>query len=219
MKVLKVMLKQKTNIIECFTSLEGEGRYQGELTFFIRFSGCNLNCKWCDTKYSHKRKTMYSVDEVLRRLKESPAQRVTITGGEPLEESNRKYTNKLLNKISIPITIETNGSISIFQGLVNCRGRFIEYAIDWKTPSSGEEKSFNKKNLTLLNYKNVWIKFPIIDIETDLPFAISKLGDIPEWIDVYFQTTRLNNEVANAIIQNGLRVKYGYQLHKELNIQ
>src|SRR5947199_5995110 len=73
-------------IAEIFQSSQGEGRLMGVPSIFIRTSGCNLPCRWCDTAYTswHPEGEWLSVVEVLARTRLFPAQHVVLTGGEPL---------------------------------------------------------------------------------------------------------------------------------------
>lgn len=95
-------------ICEIFTSLDGEGQHRGKLTTFIRLSGCNLNCEWCDTKY-HTEYTDMGIDEIVSKIK---TKRVTITGGEPLLQE--KELLELLKKLEDnDVVIFTNGTIKL----------------------------------------------------------------------------------------------------------
>ena len=68
-------------INEIFYSLQGEGYYTGTPAIFIRFSGCNLKCSFCDTQ--HEEGTMMTDDEIIAEVKKYPAVTVVLTGGEP----------------------------------------------------------------------------------------------------------------------------------------
>jgi 7-carboxy-7-deazaguanine synthase len=76
-------------ICEIFYSLQGESSYSGKPCIFIRLSGCNLRCSYCDTQYSYAPGTMMSIESILQTISEFPARLVELTGGEPLwqEES------------------------------------------------------------------------------------------------------------------------------------
>lgn len=100
-----------------FTAIQGEGHYAGVLSFFIRFSGCNLRCQWnnsrCDTPYAsyNPEHNDYTVQEVLDLFYRSGCQHIVITGGEPLLEKNIGAIKEIRKKTpSSQITIETNGT-------------------------------------------------------------------------------------------------------------
>ncbi len=101
-------------ITEIFPSVQGEGLRQGEPTIFIRLSGCNLKCSFCDTKYAWEEGQQYSVDQVLeevRKIRQSfPAQWICITGGEPLLQDIDGLT-KALKKKGLKIQVETNATL------------------------------------------------------------------------------------------------------------
>jgi organic radical activating enzyme len=101
-------------ITEIFSSVQGEGLRQGEPTIFIRLSGCNLKCSFCDTKYTWEGSQQYSVDQVLeevRKIRQSfPAQWICITGGEPLLQDIDGLT-RALKKEGLKIQVETNATL------------------------------------------------------------------------------------------------------------
>ncbi|MGD9200341.1 MAG: radical SAM protein, partial [Chitinispirillia bacterium] len=74
-------------ICEIFKSIQGESTYTGLLCTFIRLSGCNLNCSYCDTKYAFENGSEYSIEEILKYVKGHRCSLVEITGGEPLIQS------------------------------------------------------------------------------------------------------------------------------------
>jgi organic radical activating enzyme len=101
-------------ITEIFPSIQGEGLRQGEATIFIRLSGCNLRCSFCDTKYAWEKGQQYSVAQVLeevRKIRKSfPAQWLCLTGGEPLLQDIDALT-KALKREGLKIQVETNATI------------------------------------------------------------------------------------------------------------
>jgi organic radical activating enzyme len=101
-------------IIEIFPSLQGEGLRQGEPTIFIRFSGCNLRCSFCDTKYAWQGGRDYSADRAVEKIKKIqkrfPAGWVCLTGGEPLLQDLRLLT-RLLKKEKFKVQVETNATL------------------------------------------------------------------------------------------------------------
>ena len=72
------------NVTETFVSLQGEGKHQGKPCFFLRLSGCNLRCTWCDTAYAFEKGTERSIEDIVKEISESKVRYVCITGGEPL---------------------------------------------------------------------------------------------------------------------------------------
>lgn len=162
------MSKENIRIIETFTSIQGESTYSGNLCFFIRFAGCNLNCAYCDTEYAKDfyNATEISVNELLESAKSANVRLVEITGGEPLlQESIAELCRKLLEN-NFDVMVETNGSISISilpEGVVRI--------IDCKCPGSGEADKMFFKNFEELNSSDE-IKFVITD-RSDYDYAVN----------------------------------------------
>jgi len=100
-------------ISEIFYSIQGEGRLIGVPSVFIRTSGCNLRCVWCDTPYTSWRPEgqSYSVAKILRELEKYPARHVVITGGEPLLAREIEELTAELKRAGRHITIETAATI------------------------------------------------------------------------------------------------------------
>ena len=100
-------------ITEIFPSLQGEGLRQGEPTIFIRLSGCNLRCAFCDTKYAWTEGKGMSADQILKEVKsawkEFPADWVCLTGGEPLQQNIVKLLERLKQQ-KFKIQVETNAT-------------------------------------------------------------------------------------------------------------
>ncbi len=100
-------------VSEIFASIAGEGSWMGRPSIFIRFSGCNLSCEWCDEKHARTGENL-SVSEVVEKLTEMnfSIRRVVITGGEPLlqKESCVKLITEL-KKLNYAVMIETNGTL------------------------------------------------------------------------------------------------------------
>jgi len=109
------MLRPRTlKIVEIFPSFQGEGLRQGEPTIFVRFSGCNLRCRFCDTKYAWQGGRDYSTEQAVEKIKKIrerfPAGWVCLTGGEPLLQDLRLLT-RLLKKEKFKVQVETNATL------------------------------------------------------------------------------------------------------------
>jgi len=100
-------------ISEIFYSIQGEGRLIGVPSLFIRTSGCNLRCAWCDTPYTSWRPegASWSISEILRAVARHPARHVVVTGGEPLLADDIDELAQELKRHAKHITIETAGTI------------------------------------------------------------------------------------------------------------
>ena len=100
-------------ISEIFYSIQGEGRLLGVPSVFIRTSGCNLRCLWCDTPYTSWRPEgkSWSVDKILGQVVNYPTRHVVITGGEPLLAAEIEELTERLKQRGAHITIETAATI------------------------------------------------------------------------------------------------------------
>ena len=149
---------------EIFYSLQGEGITTGYPTVFIRLTGCNLRCTYCDTVYAYEEGREMSVNEIADRVKDYGAHYICITGGEPLlQKAELKMLLSLLGKHTV--TVETNGSVAVG----DLDFSYCRFAMDIKTPGSGMDEHTDFSNLDYLN-KNDEIKF-IIGSRTDYDFA------------------------------------------------
>lgn len=95
---------------EIFYSLQGEGRYTGVPAVFLRMSGCNTKCPFCDTQ--HLTFTEMTEEEIVREVSQYPARHIVITGGEPTLQLTSSLTDKL-HAAGFFIQIETNGSLPL----------------------------------------------------------------------------------------------------------
>ena len=124
---------------EIFYSLQGEGKYTGTAAVFLRLSGCNMKCWFCDTK--HEEGIEMTEEEIADRVSQYPARHIVITGGEPTMQLNARLT-ELLHQRGFYIQIETNGSIPLEEGT----------EVDWITcsPKGNEIKIQRIDELKLL---------------------------------------------------------------------
>ena len=100
-------------IAELFYSLQGEGALVGVPSIFIRTSGCNLRCSWCDTPYTSWKPegAEMPLDEIVNRVKAHPARHVVVTGGEPMIAPEIVALTERLRALGLHITIETAGTV------------------------------------------------------------------------------------------------------------
>ena len=130
---------------EIFTSIEGEGIRAGRLCTFIRFTGCNLRCSWCDTTYAFDEGREMSVPEILDSVHED-AKCVTVTCGEPLfqdADSLMELTDSLIAR-GTEVNFETNGSVDFSRFMKD--GTII--TADYKLPSSGMSSKMDMDSLS-----------------------------------------------------------------------
>ena len=134
---------------EIFYSLQGEGVYTGTAAVFLRLSGCNMKCWFCDTK-GHEQGTEMTEEEIAERVSQYPARHIVITGGEPTMQLNARLT-RLLHEKGFYIQIETNGALPLKDGT----------EVDWITcsPKGNEIKIQRIDELKLLFIKEYLEKY------------------------------------------------------------
>lgn len=168
------MLSGMLPIIEEFISLDGEGPTAGELAYFVRFADCNLRCSWCDTAYSWDGSVAVqqkTPQQIYDAIKKSGIHNVTLTGGEPLIQTDILSLLQLLAvDDSLLVHIETNGSVDITPFCKACPTDNILYILDYKLPASKMEHKMCQANLLQANKNNVY-KF-VIASEEDLLRAV-----------------------------------------------
>ncbi|MDI6810953.1 MAG: 7-carboxy-7-deazaguanine synthase QueE [archaeon] len=132
-------------INEIFDSIQGEGLFVGVPMNFIRFTECNLQCRWCDTDFENGE--ILELNEILSRLNKK-WKWVSLTGGEPMLEENLLGLIKELHEKEFKVLLETNGTIFDEEIFEECN--FI--SVDIKPPSSGNP-IYDKKVIDYL-FKN-----------------------------------------------------------------
>jgi 7-carboxy-7-deazaguanine synthase len=213
-------------ITEIFKSIQGEGTRAGLPCIFVRLTGCNLRCVWCDTEYAFHGGTKYSVDGVLAQVRalagegEGRVPLVEITGGEPLLQ---KETPELAGKLlaaRYTVMIETSG-----ERFVGVLPREVIKIVDVKCPDSGECATFDMANLDAVDPKDE-IKFVIASrrdydfardftAQHNLPSRVHQVIFSPAFPDPSGRWPGLESrQLAEWILADGLPVRLGLQLHK-----
>ena len=201
-------------INEIFYGIQGESSYTGRPCVFVRLTGCNLRCSYCDTQYAYSEGEEMEIDEIIGRVSSYRCSLVEVTGGEPLiQEDTPNLIHRLLEE-GFEVLLETNGSRDI--SIVD--GRCIRI-IDIKCPSSGEEKKSDPENLKRLK-ENDEIKFVIGD-RADYEYAKNILDNInpdsPVKNAIHFSNVfgRMHPKtLAQWILEDHLNVRLHIQLHK-----
>jgi len=161
-------------IAELFYSLQGEGSLIGVPSVFIRTSGCNLRCSWCDTPYTswQPEGTELSLDQIIDEVKAHPARHVVITGGEPMIAPEILPLTERLRALGLHITIETAGTV--FHP-VACDLVSISPKLSNSTPQ-GEWGARHERVRTQLGPLIEWIgRYPY-----QLKFVIARPADLEE---------------------------------------
>ncbi len=206
-------------VAEKFVSINGEGPRAGELSVFLRFCGCNLNCSYCDTRWANTVDVKYelvSAEELVSYVKSTGVRNVTLTGGEPLLQAHIAYLTELLGESGAEVEIETNGRVPL-KDIVSLSYRPAVTA-DYKLPSSGMEKHMLSKNFSYLTLRDA-VKFVVGD-KCDLVRAEEIINgyELKDRCRVYFSPVfgRIKpEEIAEFMKErklNGVRLQL--QLHK-----
>jgi 7-carboxy-7-deazaguanine synthase len=213
-------------ITEIFKSIQGEGTRVGLPCIFVRLTGCNLRCTWCDTAYAFHGGTKFTVDDVLEKVRElagGDARQVSlveITGGEPLLQHETIALAEKLLADGFTTMIETSG-----ERFIGVLPREVIKIVDVKCPDSGEPDTFDFANLGAIDNKDE-IKF-VISTRRDYEFArdftrehqlASRVREVlfsPVFPDPAGKWPGLDaREVVEWILADGLVVRLGLQLHK-----
>ena len=146
-------------ITEIFHSLQGETSLAGVPFAFIRLTGCNLRCTYCDSAYSFKGGKKMSIPQILETIHPYQVKHALVTGGEPLLQRQTPELVNALSSAGYQVSIETHGEVSIEK--VAPLARII---MDIKTPSSGMARGGYANNLKFLK-SNDELKFVIASPE------------------------------------------------------
>lgn len=207
-------------IAEMFSSINGEGTHAGQLAFFIRFTGCNLNCSYCDTKWANVPDAKYTemtAEEILDQVKKSGIKNVTVTGGEPLIQQEIFPLLETLCGDGRYVEIETNGSADVSE-VVKIKENRPALTMDYKLPASGMESRMRTENFALLEKKDT-VKF-VAGSRADLERALEIIREfrLTERCSVYISPVFGEIEPAEIVdfmLENKLNgVNVQLQMHK-----
>ena len=198
-------------VCEVFTSIQGESSHAGRPCAFVRLSGCNLRCRWCDTTYASEGGTTRSLDDLVGEVRASGRPLVEITGGEPLLQAETPELAARLLGLGLTVLVETNGSLDI--SVLPPQAIAI---VDMKGPSSGESARMDLDNLSRLRGRDE-VKF-VIAHRDDYAFM---LGLLPR-IDTGRNTVNASPlfgqldpaELAAWMLADGLNLRLNLQQHK-----
>ena len=216
-------------ITEIFKSIQGEGSRSGLPCIFVRLTGCNLRCTWCDTAYAFHGGKKMSVEEVTARVHELSGRStegqpivglVELTGGEPLlQEDIYPLADRLLAK-GYTLMIETSG-----ERFIGRLPKEVIKIVDVKCPDSGETDTFDLRNLAELS-SNDEVKFVLtsrrdyefareFSLEQRLAERVKEIVFSPVHDDPEGKWTGLEPRLlVEWMLEDGLNVRMGVQLHK-----
>ena len=202
----------RLRVNEIYHSVQGEGTHAGLRCVFIRLTGCNLACAWCDTQYALHEGDWMVVEEVLAQVSEYRCPLVAVTGGEPLLQPAVYPSLSLLADVFETVLVETSGAISIEK--IDPR---VIRIMDIKCPGSGQVERNCWSNIELLR-PNDEVKFVILS-RSDYDWARQTierhdlLSRCPILLSPVFGKLEAS-ELAGWIMEDHLNVRLGVQLHK-----
>jgi 7-carboxy-7-deazaguanine synthase len=157
---------------EIFFSIQGESLYAGLACVFIRLTGCNLRCCYCDTRYAYAEGRDMGIATILDRVSGFGCPLVEITGGEPLLQRDAPKLIAALLDQDFTVLLETNGSFDLSAVDPRC-----VKIVDLKCPSSGQSEHNHLANLGRLSRMDQ-LKCVIGD-RTDYDYACSQMDRLP----------------------------------------
>jgi 7-carboxy-7-deazaguanine synthase len=201
-------------ITEIFHSIQGESTFAGQPCVFVRTTGCNLRCVWCDTEYAFYGGRDLGVDQIVAEVRRigGDCRLVELTGGEPLLQHEIGELAQALLDGGYTVLCETSGSVPVDR----VPGGVMRI-VDIKCPGSGEAGSNDWRNLDLLRPGRDELKF-VIAGRDDYEWAVRQLRerDLGRFT-VHFAPefdTQSPRELAEWILADGLPVRLQLQLHK-----
>lgn len=212
MKIPSEYAQKTLRLTEIFYSIQGESSFIGMPCIFIRTTGCDLRCKWCDTEYAFYGGKKRTISEIITYIQKWPCKLVELTGGEPLLQKNLPTLAEILLDNKYTVLIETGGHRD-----VSVLDRRVIKIMDVKCPGSGESD------------KNLWQNFDYLEAKDQVKFVIKDRTDY-EWAKEVMQKYKLENgphllfspvfavmdyqALASWILQDSLNARMQLQLHK-----
>ena len=203
-------------VSEIFHSIQGESSWSGLPCVFIRLTGCNLRCAYCDTTYAYEQGRFMEIPDILERVRELRCDLVEVTGGEPLVQPDTPPLICRLLDAGHTVLLETNGSMDI--GVVDLRCVRI---VDIKCPSSGMAKQNDLRNLKKLGARDE-LKLVIANRQ-DYEFARNLLSSLPA-VQYKINFSPVfgvldPRTLAEWILEDRLAVRLNLQLHKIIGLR
>ena len=197
---------------EIYPSIQGESSYAGLPCVFVRLTGCNLRCTYCDTEYSFYEGNRRTVDEVVAQTVSYKILLVEITGGEPLLQRGCATLAKRLLESGRKVLVETSGAFPI-DVLPSGTIRIM----DLKCPSSGESDKNDWSNIDRLNEHDE-VKFVIGDrADYEWTRDVMRRYDLPKRCSVLLSTVFGKIEpaaVTRWMLEDNLDARFQLQMHK-----
>ncbi|MBN2008634.1 radical SAM protein [candidate division KSB1 bacterium] len=204
-------------VCEIFYSLQGESGYSGQPCVFVRLTGCNIRCQFCDTTYAYDTGTSMAISDVINQVQQFGISLVEITGGEPLLQSETVELALQLADLKYTVLVETNGTLPI-----NVLKAPIIRIMDIKCPCSNESDKMDWQNLEYLRSGDE-IKFVVQD-RNDFDYVQSIIRKYPQLKQYPVHLSPVHHvlppeQLAAWILESKQPVRLHLQLHKLLNLK
>lgn len=202
---------------EIFKSIQGESTWAGLPCIFIRLTGCNVRCGYCDTTYAYEEGEEMEAEDILARIKGFNSSLVELTGGEPLVQGEADLLIEALLSEGYKVLVETNGTLSI-EPLSRLRETGdLHIILDIKTPSSGVSDKVCWENVQFLTAKDE-IKFVLggrrdYDWSLEVIDKYKLIGKCPLLFSPIYKVLK-PFLLAEWIVEDNLDVRLNLQLHK-----
>ena len=203
---------------EIFYSIQGESTHGGRPCVFVRLTGCNLRCSYCDTQYAYEDGREMKIEQIMEIINGYGCPLVEITGGEPLLQAETPHLVLELLVRGYEVLLETNGSQNI--SIVDNRCMKI---VDFKTPSSGMSEKNDLENISRLSDGDE-VKF-VVGNRLDYEFARKLIWETriepSARYPIHFSPVFGKQDpktLAGWILDDRLRVRLQVQLHKILDL-
>jgi len=209
------MTSGRLNITEIFYSIQGESTHAGRPCVFVRLTGCNLRCRWCDTAYAFDGGQRMTIEEVAAAVARHQCNLIEITGGEPLLQEGVYPLIDALLAVDNTVMIETSGASDVSR----LDPRVIKI-MDLKCPGSGESERNLWSNLEYLRAHDE-IKFVVAD-RLDYEWAREAIGtrDLAARVNAVLISPVFGEmdpeALAGWILEDNLPARMQLQLHKHI---
>lgn len=208
-------MSDRLRINEIFFSIQGESTWSGCPCVFVRLTGCNLRCRWCDTEYAFYEGRHLTVDQIVEQVRGYGCNLVEVTGGEPLLQKGVHSLFRLLLDSGFTVLVETSGERDL--SLVDPR---VIKIMDLKCPSSGECARNRMTNLQHLSTRDE-VKFVIAD-RCDFEWACEIVNQyrLPQHLGAVLMSPVFGTlppaDLASWILKERLPVRLQLQAHKHI---
>ncbi len=205
----------RLRVNEIFYSIQGESTRAGLPCVFVRLTGCNLRCVWCDTEYAFHEGSQMAIDEIVARVRGYGCKLVEVTGGEPMLQKGIHTLFSALLDENYTVMVETSGERDLARV-----DPWVIKIMDLKCPGSGESE------------RNRWSNLECLTPRDEVKFVVTDRHDY-EWARAVMQENRIAERVnavlispvfgkldaqtlASWILTDNLPVRMQLQMHKQI---